>query len=236
MVEFYEMSDDENVPFRCEVELSLMDDAPLEEKPWLLWFFVKSDEPQGEHFSAFRDDLEKTLHSELDTVFAGVIIKDGWVEFYFYARESKRFENITTEVMARHGGFTYDRGASRDAKYEMYLERLYPDGYASLRIQNRHTIESLVEAGDDLKLEREVEHYFFFQTKSAMERSVAFLSAHGFVLKESVKDDESDYAYGAVLTKTEAITPEVVEETTALLYDTSLQEHGHYEGWSTVLA
>lgn len=236
MVEFYEMSDDENIPFRCEVELSLIDDAPLEDKPWLLWFFVKSDAPQSETFGAFRDDLENTLASELDAVFAGAVIKEGWVEFYFYAPEPKRFENITAEVMTRHGGFAYERGSSRDTKWEMYLERLYPDGYASLRIQNRRTIESLVEAGDDLSVEREVEHYFFFQTKSAMERSVAFLSAHGFALKESVKDDESDYAYGAVLTKTEPITPEVVEETTALLYDTSLQEHGHYEGWSTVLA
>jgi regulator of RNase E activity RraB len=172
----------------------------------------------------------------LDAVFAGAVIKEGWVEFYFYAPEPKRFENLTADVMKRHGGFAYERGSSRDGKWEMYLERLYPDGYAALRIQNRRTIESLLEAGDDLSLAREVEHYLFFQTKSALDRAVAFLSAHGFELKESIKDDESDYAYGAVLTKTEPIRPEEVEETTALLYDTSLQEHGHYEGWSTVLA
>lgn len=236
MVEFYEMRDDENTPFRCEVELDLLDDAPLEDKPLLLWFFVKTDEPQGERFTAFREDLEHTLTESLDAVFAGTFTKDGWVEFYFYADSAKRFENLTSEVLARHGNYPYERGSSRDSKWEMYLERLYPDGYALLRIQNRHTIEALIEAGDDLTLAREVEHYLFFQTKSAMDRAVAFLAAHGFALKESVKDDESDYAYGAVLTKTESITPEEVEESTALLYDTSLQEHGQYEGWSTVLA
>jgi regulator of RNase E activity RraB len=236
MVEFYEMSDDEDVPFRCEVELDLVGDAPLEEKPWLLWFFVKCDEPQGEPFRAFREDLENTLSASLNVSFAGALIKEGWIEFYFYAPSPKRFENLTSEVLARHGNYPYERGSSRDSKWEMYLERLYPDGYASLRIQNRRTIESLAEAGDDLSLAREVEHYLFFQTKSAMDRAVTFLSAHGFELKESVKDEESDYAYGAVLTKIESITPEEIEETTALLYDTSLQEHGHYEGWSTVLA
>lgn len=236
MVEFYEMSDDEDIPFRCEVELDLMDEAPLEDKPWLLWFFVKSDEPQEERFTAFREDLENTLSTSLDASFAGSLIKEGWVEFYFYAPTPKRFENITSEVLARHGNYPYERGSSKDPKWEMYVERLYPDGYAFLRIQNRHTIESLLEAGDDLSLPRAVEHYLFFQTKSAMDRAVAFLSAHGFELKEFVKDDESDYAYGAVITKTEAITPEEMEETTALLYDTTLQEHGHYEGWSTVLA
>jgi len=236
MVEFYEMRDDENIPYRCEVELDLMDDAPLEEKPWLLWFFVKSDDPQGERFKAFREDLENTLSSSIGSVFAGTFIKDGWVEFYFYAPTPKRFENLTSEVLARHGNYPYERGSSKDHKWEMYIERLYPDGYAFLRIQNRRTIEALLEAGDDLNLPREVEHYLFFQTKSAMDRAVSFLSAHGFELKESVKDDESDYAYGAVLTKNESIRADEVEETTALLYDTSLQEHGHYEGWSTVLA
>src|SRR5512135_3501590 len=98
------MRDDENIPFRCEVELDLMDDAPLEDKPWLLWFFVKSDEPQGERFRAFREDLQNSLTAELDAVFAGTVIKEGWVEFYFYAPEPKRFENLTADVMKRHGG------------------------------------------------------------------------------------------------------------------------------------
>ena len=135
MVEFYEMRDDENTPFRCEVELDLLDDAPLEDKPLLLWFFVKTDEPQGERFTAFREDLENTLTESLNAVFAGTFTKDGWVEFYFYADSAKRFENLTSEVLARHGNYPYERGSSRDSKWEMYLERLYPDGYALLRIQ-----------------------------------------------------------------------------------------------------
>jgi hypothetical protein len=69
-----------------------------------------------------------------------------------------------------------------------------------------------------------------------MERAVASLSAHGFALKEEVSDDESDHAYGAVVVKTESVLPEQVEETTALLFDAALEQHGYYEGWSTVLA
>ncbi len=65
---------------------------------------------------------------------------------------------------------------------------------------------------------------------------VSSLSSHGFSLKEEVGDNESDYAYGAVLVKTEPVTPEQVEETTAVLFDAALEQHGYYEGWSTVLA
>lgn len=235
MIEYYEMLDDENVPYRCDVELDLIDEAPQEERSWLLWLFVKSSEPFSESFASFADEMKTSLRDSLDALFAGSVVKEGWVEFYFYAPDAKRFENLSSEVMSRHGGFAYERGASRDTKWEMYLERLYPDAYAFLSIQNRHTIQSLVEAGDDLNLSREIEHYLFFQTKSAMDRAVSFLGAHGFELKEYVKDEESDYAYGAVLTKNEPITAKHVEESTGLLFDTALQEHGQYEGWSTVL-
>lgn len=235
MVEYYELADDENTPYRCEVELDLIDEAPQEERPWLLWLFVKSSAVLEEPFHLFLEELKRSLNESLDACYAGLIAKEGWVELYFYAPSSKRFENVTTEVMNRHGGFAYERGSSKDTKWEMYLERLYPDAYALLSIQNRQTIDALIEAGDDLSVAREVEHYLFFQTKSALERAVAFLAAHGLVVKEYLTNDESDYAYGAVLVKSEPITPEQVEETTSLCFDAALNEHGHYEGWSTVL-
>lgn len=236
MSEYYELSDEENIPYRCDVEMELIDEAPQIERPWLLWLFVKSENPLDESFTGFTDDLKHTLHEAMGALFAGSVTKEGWIELYFYASEAKRFENISSEVMARHGGFAYERGVSKDTKWEMYLERLYPDAYALLRIQNRHTIEALADAGDDLSIEREVEHYLFFQTRSSMERAVASLSAHGFALKEEVNDDESDHAYGAVVVKTESVLPDQVEETTALLFDAALEQYGYYEGWSTVLA
>lgn len=234
MVEFYELLDDENVPYRCDVELDLLEEAAQEERPWLLWLFVKADSVT-DALESFTKDLTTTLSSSVDAVFAGRVMKEGWAEYYFYAPQSKRFENISSEVMNRHGGYVYERGSSRDSKWEMYSDNLYPDAYGLLSIQNRHTISALVDAGDDLTLPREIEHYLFFQTKSSMERAVAQLASHGFAVKEYVSDEESDYAYGVVLVKSEPITPEVVEETTTSLYESAIQEHGNYEGWSTVL-
>ncbi|MGD9716931.1 MAG: DUF695 domain-containing protein [Sulfuricurvum sp.] len=236
MIEFYELTDEEEIPFRCDVNMELSESAPQPERSWLLWLFVKASDPAEEGFVRFREELANKLETELDAVFAGSLSKEGWIELYFYAPDAKRFENLSSEVMSAHGGFAYERGASRDTKWEMYLERLYPDAYALLRIQNRHTLEALEEAGDDHAIAREVEHYLFFQTKSALERVVSSLSSHGFSLKEEVGDNESDYAYGAVLAKTEPVTPEQVEETTAVLFDAALEQHGYYEGWSTVLA
>ena len=234
MIEFYELLDDENIPYRCDVELDLIEEAPQEERPSLLWLFVKAD-TLTEALESFTRDLIAALGDSLDAVFAGRVMKEGWAEFYFYAPQAKRFENISSDVMNTHGGFVYERGVSRDSKWEMYTDNLFPDPYGLLSIQNRHTISDLLEAGDDLTLPREVEHYLFFQTKTSMERAVAQLSSHGFSVKEFVNDDESDYAYGVVLIKTEAITPEIVSDTTTSLYESAIQEHGIYEGWSTTM-
>lgn len=235
MIEFYDFTDEEGQEARCEVELSLFEDAPQVDKPYLLWLFVKNSDPLDSDFISFRNDLILTLQTQLDATYAGTIAKDGWCELYFYASSPKVFENLVAQTMGRHKAYAYERATTRDGKWEMYLERLYPDPYVILTIQSRHTIEALLEAGDDLSLEREIEHYFYFQTKSALERFLQSLNAYGFSLKEYVEDKDSDHTYGAIVVKTEAILPEQVKETTLMLYDAVLQEHGHYEGWSTVL-
>lgn len=234
MIEYYELLDDENIPYRCDVELDLIDDAPQEERSWLLWLFVKADEI-SDTLEAFTADLSNALETSLDAKFAGRVIKEGWAELYYYAPSAKRFENISTEVMNAHGGFAYERGSSKDTKWEMYLYNLYPDAYGLLSIQNRHTIQSLMDAGDDLNIPREVEHYLFFQTKTSLQRVVTQCQIHEFTIKAYVTEDESDYAYGVIFTKIESIEPQIVHETTTMLYELALQEHGLYEGWSTVL-
>jgi len=234
MIDHYDHLDEEGNPARIEVDLSLIDDSPDRDKPFLLWLFVKTT--TDEQFSAFKDEVISTLEGALDAVYGGTITKEGWNELYFYAPTSKKFENLTSEVMSRHGGYPYQRGISRDAKWEMYQERLYPDGFNLLTIQNHHTLQALLYEGDDLTLVREVEHYFFFQTPTALARFEKAMEAHGFHLKEHITDDQSEYAYGLTLAKEENVTPETIHETTAFLYELVLHEHGHYEGWSTVLA
>lgn len=235
MIEFYEFTDEEGQEARCEVDLALYDVAPQPDKPYLLWLFVKNSDPLDSNFIAFRNDLIETLNTQIEASYAGTITKDGWCELYFYASSPKVFENLAAQTIGRHQSYAHECSTTRDGKWEMYLERLYPDPYVALTIQSRHTIEALIEAGDDLSLQREVEHYFYFQTKSALERFLQSLNAYGFTLKEYVEDNESDYTYGAIVIKTESVLPEQVKETTSMLYDAVLQEHGHYEGWSTVL-
>jgi len=235
MIEFYETHSDEGQIARIEVDLSLIDNAPDEMRPWMLWLFVQVPDGTDKAFCAFRDDLIVALSSEIDAVYAGTITQEGWSELYFYADTSKKFENIITTVLNRHTPYASERGSARDGKWEMYLERLFPQSFDLIGIQNRDTIAALLDAGDDLGVEREVEHYLFFQTPTALERMTGILAQQGYVLKELLSDEDGEYAHGASLVKVHAATPEIIEEITATLFEQVLQEHGIYEGWSTVM-
>jgi regulator of RNase E activity RraB len=236
MIEFYETHTDEGEVARIEVDLSLIDNAPDDIRPWMLWLFVQVPDGTDKQFVVFRDDLIATLADEIDAVYAGTITQEGWNELYFYAETSKKFENIVTTVLNRHTPYASERGSARDGKWEMYLERLYPQSFDLIGIQNRDTMAALLDAGDDLTLEREVEHYLFFQTPTALNRMTGISAQSGYVLKELLSDEESEYAHGVSLVKVHAITPEVIEEVTATLFEQVLLEHGVYEGWSTVMA
>lgn len=235
MIEYYETHECEGQTARIEVDLSLVETAPDEMRPWMLWLFVQVPDGTDEAFIAFRNDLITALSSQIDAVYAGTITQEGWSELYFYAESSKKFEIIVTTVLNQHAPYASERGSARDGKWEMYLERLYPQSFDLIGIQNRDTIAALRDAGDDLSIEREVEHYLFFQTPTARDRMTGVLTQQGYTLKELLSDEDGEYTHGVSLVKVHTVTTKVIEEITITLFEQVLQEHGVYEGWSTVM-
>ena len=103
------------------------------------------------------------------------------------------------------------------------------------QIQSRRIIAELLEAGDDIALEREVEYYLFFQLPSQADRAVARLERLGYALGESV-EQEGEFPYGRVLVRTQDVTEATMEACADEILEAVYDEHGIYEGWSTVLA
>lgn len=235
MIEYYEYFEDDTVSCRCDVELDLYDDLGETERQTLLWLFIKEDDRLSPSFQSFFSALNENLTQQLDAVFAGTLSKEGWIECYFYAYDAKKFVNIVSDLLKTHGPYTHEMGSYKDTKWKFYTENLYPEPFQMLLIQNRHTCDALREEGDDLSIVREVEHYLFFQTKSSLQRAIEKMELDGYAFKEHVEDKESDYYYGAIMTKSHSATFEEINLITEFLFDIALNEHGLYEGWSTTL-
>ncbi len=239
MIEYYITVSDES-SIKTELEMDYIDLAPQVERPWLLWAFLKMNEVDDEGFAtdselatlkSVTETLQETLSNEIDAINVGQKYEDGWLELYFYAPTAKKFQSIVSKVLG--SDYVTDIGSARDAKWEHYLYTLYPDALMLQQIQSRHIMDELKEAGDDLSVEREVEHYLGFLTETNAKRVAETLYLHDFKEKDISYNSSEEYGYTLVMTQTHAIEEELLEELAFLLITTAEKEHGIYAGWST---
>ena len=239
MIEYYITTSDES-SVKTELEMDYLDSAPQKERPWLLWAFLKMNEVDDEGFAtdselatlkSVTDTLQETLSNEIDAINVGQKYEDGWLELYFYAPTAKKFQSIVSKVLG--SDYVTDIGSARDAKWEHYLYTLYPSALMLQQVQSRHIMDDLKEEGDDLTLEREVEHYLGFLTESQAKRVSEELYLHGFKEKEISYNSSEEYGNTLIVTQEHAIDAELLEELAFLLITTAEKEHGIYAGWST---
>lgn len=239
MIEYYITNSDES-SVKTELEMDYIDNAPQEERPWLLWAFLKMNEVDEEGFATpselerlnrVTETLQEALSKEIDAINVGQKHEDGWLELYFYAPTAKKFQSIVSNVLG--SDYVTDIGSARDAKWEHYLYTLYPDALMLQQVQSRHIIEELKEAGDDLSVAREVEHYLGFLTETNAKRVAETLYLHGFKEKDISYNSSEEYGYTLIMTQEHAIDAELLEELAFLLITTAEKEHGIYAGWST---
>lgn len=227
---FYFFENEDGLMCRCDI---VLDHETLPSHSWVLWLFVKSD-PSTPAWSTFVHALQERLRRELDAHFVAQVHQGEWIELYFYAPSPKGFEPLSQSLLHEHHLSAYEQGSYQDRKWHLYHDQLSPDELSRLQMFNRTTLQQLQEAGDVLPLEREVEHYLFFQTPTAQERAEYTLAQEGFVLSETFEHEDDTYRYGSVWRRTHAL--DAIESITLFLYEFALQEHAHYEGWSTALA
>ncbi|MEA1916025.1 MAG: DUF695 domain-containing protein, partial [Campylobacterota bacterium] len=212
-----------------EVNLDLIDELEDSEKKSLLWLFVKDS---GSTCSSVNSELIDSVTKNLQALYAGQKLEDGWCEFYFYAYSGKKFSTVVADVLKNYENVVFELGTSKDNRFEHYFYKLYPSELELLQMKSASIIAELIKESDNIAAEREVEHYMLFQTPASKER---FKSSGKFEIKEEF-EEQGDYCYGVVTLQKHSMLEDVVREKVSELYEIALQEHARYELWSTTLA
>jgi len=242
MLEQYEIVNEDKKPLLIAIDSSYIDDAPLQEYPWLLWLFIKLKSPEddglwGENEHEVLLDIIEDIQNEcekIDIQNVGYKVQEGWLELYFYAPQAKRFESIASKVLKPHS-YIYETGSSRDSRWDNYRYELYPNHKTVLYIQSMETINALKDEGDDVSKERGCEHYLFFQLEAQRERAIEKMQKMGFICKEEAYNSKEEYAYAIVMVKSHSVDEETIHQLVDELDEIATKEHGLYEGWSTTL-
>jgi regulator of RNase E activity RraB len=243
MLEQFEIKNSDNKPLLVTLDSSYIDDAPLQEYPWLLWLFIKLKTPESdglwsekEHENLLKiiDELQ-SRYEPMDILHVGYKVQEGWLELYYYAPQGKRFQAIASDILKPYM-YTFEAGSARDTKWDNYRYEIYPNHKTLLYIQSMETINALKDEGDDVSKERGCEHYLFFQLEAQRERAITKIEKLGFTCKEDTYNSKEEYAYGIVMVKSHSVDEESIHQIVDELDEIVTKEHGIYEGWSTTIA
>lgn len=220
------------------IEVDIYADEYKKSNPWLYSLFIKIGEvsQQSDSFEQFLETKESliiSLEHENKAKFAGMRIVDGWGELYFYARESKNLDSIVANML-KDSLYKHETSVVKDNKWDFYHKNLFPTELEFHNLDSSKIIFLLKEEGDNLALSREVEHYVSFDTATQKERFIDKVLDSGFSFKDDISSEE--FEHGVALLKEHNIIEENVNNIVKELFELVKQEHGYYEGWSTVLA
>lgn len=230
---FNRVEDGQNVT----IEVCLDARENQEDNPWIFSVFIKFDtlsscDEKLEDFFETKESLIIALEHENIATYVGSRLVGDWSEIYFYAKESKELDAITSSML-KPMGYIYESNVARDKDWEFYNHNIFPTDLELALIQSSDIILLMQEEGDDTSAPREVEHYASFDMKGQKDRFIEKAQEIGFKFKDDISSEEFDY--GVAFTKEHNLTLQEIEKTITPFLELIKQEHGEYELWSSVL-
>ncbi len=226
---------EDNSEISIEVNIDAIDVKEM--NPWLLSVFIKFeclDETQDgfEEFLETKEALIIALEHQDRALYVGSRVVDGWSEFYFYSYDSKRLDAIVKKILTP-SEYVYESNIVRDTKWGFYETQLFPTELEFCHIQSAKIIFLLQEEDEDLTESRDVEHYVSFETPTQKNRFINTLDIDGFSFKDEISSEE--FEHGVALVKNHVVTEAEVKKVVDELFVKIKENHGYYEGWSTIL-
>jgi len=223
------------------IDLGIRDEAPVENRPWLLWMSLDLRNPKPDGMASSEEG--KALHAigeALDSVVAATcgaqlvarVTGSGRREFYFYAAEPGELANSVAGVMKNHPDYKHESGSTYQPDWKQYFS-LYPSESNLERMHNRRKLESLAREGDAHEVPRKVEHWFSFGDENMRAACRETLQAIEFTIEdESVSEEEgAELPWLLVAARSDSIDSHTINGITIELARLAGEYLGRYDGW-----
>ena len=177
------------------------------------------------------DKLEASMIKFRIGKYVGRVISDGYVTFLYYVQFTYNWPDFIEFALNEHASYEVSNGHQEDSAWNYYKKLLYPTPREWQIIQNHKVCDNLVEQGDNLHLERLIEHKIYFQDEAKKEALVEALEGREFKIKEEISNEEGIkgvhfyHIHKAFYHDIDALTLELID----LAEDYSAQ----YDGWET---
>lgn len=235
-------------PASLFVDLDIIDDAPLEDLPNMVYLRVVLQQPREDGFCSqeeydklaqIEDHLEQTLVEENVVMYVGRVTCDGYRDFFFYTSlDADAWQARVSASMNTFPDYKIEQKWREDPEWDAYFEFLYPDELDMQTIQNRRVCINLQEHGDNIDLPREIDHFAVFYSTGTREQFIEKITELGFGIRHTIDPgedtEEDDDGYTVEFFRTDV--PSAIDDVTLPLFELAAEFEGDYDGWGAPLA
>jgi len=176
------------------------------------------------------DKLEAAMIKFRIGKYVGRVISDGYVTFLYYVQFTYNWPDFIEFALNEHASYEVTNGHSADGEWNYYKNLLYPTAREWQIIQNHKVCDNLKGKGDNLYLERLVEHKMYFKDEEKKEELIKVLEEKNFKIKEIINDDGIK---GLHLYRIDKAFYQDIDELTLSLIDLAESHNAQYDGWET---
>lgn len=219
------------------LDMSLLAESADPNRPWLICVRLHMQDPRddgmssSEEFAALQQ-IEDALSAALDSHCAarqvGRLTTAGTREFFFYAAADDDLLGVIEGAFSGSGYEVMYR-SEHDPEWAHYYGFIAPSRLAYQWIMDRRLVENLRSSGDDLTVQRPVDHYLFFPDSAQREAFTAALEGNDFTLDAGAQSDDGTWPLHMV--RPDPVELDHIHNMVCDLIELADAHGGDYDGW-----
>lgn len=226
------------------VDLGIKDVAPIADKTERLIVEVNYSNARENGLPADSEfdklaEIENSIETELakeSAVFVGRLYCDARMDMYFYFQPDFYADSAVRKAMSRFPNYEFRTRINGDKDWETYFDFLYPSPIQMQSIQNDLVIRNLMEHGDILEKERQVDHWIYFAQPHDREKFLSAIKGKGFRVESMEKQDNyPQRPFKLHISRNDKVTPEATDLYIIELWKIANECNGVYDGWETFI-
>lgn len=190
---------------------------------------------EEDDISFIEDRLEMESLRYRHGKYIGRIITQGTVNFIYYLKLDFEWGDTANAAMKHFQNYSFEYGSRTDMEWEVYQQLLFPTNNEWQIIQNHHTCDQLKESGDNLKIQRAIEHKMYFETQSSRALFMDEIKEEGFSILNEIEPTEDTALYGLQFYRIDVPFYYNIDTLTLHLINKGQMFSGQYDGWETSL-
>ena len=151
---------------------------------------------------------------------------------YYYVKDTIGIRNAIMRLYKRnYSNYKYAINMKADKEWNTYLTFLYPNEETLDWMDNDKIITKMLEAGDDLKKQRDISFDLYFKTDTGRKLFTGFADAKGYRTDTTRISANSSYLRELVVTKYGLVKMDTINSMSAELKNELKKYNAFYNGW-----